>query len=148
MNRKLFTSGERITLVMIACAAGCILLSLLLGAFAALYYVPEFAVLMRKGGITLAQLRPMHTTFASAWIYLGAVTCVYAYLFHRFGEQLGVQLEANSRNVARLLGPKQVAGAADVEVVGRNLKSCPKFTEALENPQALCRLAGDPLPTG
>jgi len=81
MKRRLFTSAERITLTMIACAAACILLSLLMGALAALYYIPEFAARMREAGISLVQLRPLHTTFASAWIYLGAVTCVYAFLF-------------------------------------------------------------------
>ncbi|MHC4848028.1 MAG: cbb3-type cytochrome c oxidase subunit I [Planctomycetota bacterium] len=74
------------TLVLMACALGCVFISLLMGAVAALYYIPAFGAWLAKAGISLVQLRPLHTTFASAWIYLGAVTCVYAYLFHRFGE--------------------------------------------------------------
>ena len=34
----------------------------------------------------------------------------------RLAEQLDVELEADSRDVARLLRPEQVAGAADLEV--------------------------------
>ena len=74
------------TLVLMACALGCVLVSLVMGALAALYYIPAFGAWIAKSGISLVQLRPLHTTFASAWIYLGAVTCVYAYLFDRFGE--------------------------------------------------------------
>ncbi len=85
-DRKLFQSSERILLVMIACAVGCILLSLAMGALAALYYMPEVGAVMKRSGVSLVQLRPLHTTFASAWIYLGAVTCVYAYLFQEYGE--------------------------------------------------------------
>jgi len=86
MKRALFKSSEKITLVMIACAIGCVFLSLALGALAALYYMPEFGRVMQGAGISLVQLRPLHTTFASAWIYLGAVTCVFAFLFREFGE--------------------------------------------------------------
>lgn len=85
IDRAHFTSAERMTLLLIACAVGCIFLSLLLGALGALYYMPEFAALMRRAGISLVQLRPLHTTFASAWIYLGAVTCVFAFLFREYG---------------------------------------------------------------
>ncbi|MHC4960348.1 MAG: cbb3-type cytochrome c oxidase subunit I [Planctomycetota bacterium] len=86
LDRTLFRTSERMTLTLAACAVACILLSLLMGAFAALYYVPEIGATMKRAGISLMQLRPLHTTFASAWIYLGAVTCVYAFLFHEYGE--------------------------------------------------------------
>ena len=58
-DRKLFATSERITLVMIACAVGCILLSLLMGAIAAMYYIPEVGTLMKRSGISLVQLRPL-----------------------------------------------------------------------------------------
>ena len=79
-------TSERCLLVMIACAFGCILISLALGGLAALYYMPEFADKMRLAGVSLVQLRPLHTTFASAWLFLGAATVVYKFLFETFGE--------------------------------------------------------------
>ena len=85
-DKTLFKSSERMILVLIACAIGCVLLSMLMGAFAALYYIPEIGGRMSRTGISLVQLRPLHTTFASAWIYLGAVACVYAFLFSEYGE--------------------------------------------------------------
>ena len=86
MNREHFSTSERMTLVMIASSLACILLSLVIGALAALYYVPEIGARMARAGVSLVQLRPLHTTYASAWIFLGAATCVHAYMFREFGE--------------------------------------------------------------
>lgn len=76
-----FGYGERAVLLLMRCALTCALLSLAFGALAALYYVRPIAVWMQEVGLSLAQLRPLHTTFASAWIFLGAVTCVQRFLF-------------------------------------------------------------------
>jgi nitric oxide reductase subunit B len=81
MPNPLISRGERITLVMIACALACLVLSVLVGALGALYYLPELAGVMRGMGISLVQVRPLHTTFASAWIYMGAVACISYFLF-------------------------------------------------------------------
>jgi nitric oxide reductase subunit B len=62
------------------CALLCALLSIGFGAFAALYYVRPLAVQMQSLGLSLVQLRPLHTTFASAWLFLGAVACVTHFL--------------------------------------------------------------------
>ena len=86
MNRAHFTTGERMTLVMLASALARILISLAIGALAALYYIPEVGEAMARRGVSLVQLRPLHTTYASAWIFLGAATCVHAYMFREFGE--------------------------------------------------------------
>jgi len=83
--RDLFQSGERMVLVTMACALTCIVLSILAGAIGALSYVPGVGTAMAGVGITLAQLRPLHTTFASAWIYLGCVSGIYAYLQQAHG---------------------------------------------------------------
>lgn len=77
--------GEKVVLVTMACALGCVLISLCCGVLAALYYVPRLAVWMAQRNLSLVQLRPLHTTFASAWIFLAAVACVYKFLGDRFG---------------------------------------------------------------
>ncbi len=41
------------------------------GLLAALYSVPSLAPAFQSLGLDLRQLRPIHTTFASAWIFLG-----------------------------------------------------------------------------
>ncbi len=85
MNKDVFPSGERMVLVTMACALVSMLLAIVVGAIGALSYVPGIGRVMAGAGFTLAQLRPLHTTFASAWIYLGCVACIYSYLHHRFG---------------------------------------------------------------
>jgi len=81
-----FKRSEKVLLVMMASALGCVLLSLLFGAMSALYYVPGISAQMVKGNISLVQLRPLHLTFASAWIFLGAAAGAYKFLFDKFGE--------------------------------------------------------------
>jgi len=81
-----FLRSEKVLLVMMASALSCIVLSLLFGALGALYYVPGISARMVQAGISLAQLRPLHTTFASAWIFLGAAAGVYKFVFDTFGE--------------------------------------------------------------
>ncbi|MHC4955581.1 MAG: hypothetical protein ACYTGZ_17150 [Planctomycetota bacterium] len=83
--RDVFGSGERMVLVTMACALVCVFLSILAGAVGALSYIPGVGAAMASVGFSLVQLRPLHTTFASAWIYLGCVACIYAYLVHTYG---------------------------------------------------------------
>lgn len=89
MNTKLrlagLDRGERMLMVLMASAFACVALSLAFGALGALVYVPEVSARFVKYGVSLVQLRPLHTTFASAWIFLAAVAGAYAYLFHEFG---------------------------------------------------------------
>ena len=77
--------GERITLVLMACALVCMLLSVLVGGLGALYYLPPLAELAQGAGLSLVQLRPLHTTFASSWIFLGLTACVMYFLFEERG---------------------------------------------------------------
>ncbi len=77
--------GERMVLVLIASALGCVVLSLAFGALGALAYLPAASETLLKGGVSLAQLRPLHTTFASAWLFLAAAAGAYAYLNTEFG---------------------------------------------------------------
>ena len=50
------------------------------GMLAALYSVPLLAPAFQSMGLDLRQLRPLHTTFASAWIFLGGVAVVHRWL--------------------------------------------------------------------
>ncbi len=86
MNRAIFKSSERMILTVMACALACMVLSIAMGAVGVLFYLPAVGHAMADAGLSLVQLRPLHTTFASAWLYLGCVACIYAYLFQRYGE--------------------------------------------------------------
>ena len=56
------------------------------GLLAALYSVPSLAPAFQSLGLDLRQLRPIHTTFASAWIFLGGMAVVHRYLMDHGGE--------------------------------------------------------------
>ncbi|MEK7484113.1 MAG: hypothetical protein AABZ60_07260, partial [Planctomycetota bacterium] len=82
MKNKLdLKPSEKILIVLMKSSISCIFISLFFGIFGALYYIPFTATFMLKANLSLIQLRPLHTTFASAWIYLGAITYIYKYLF-------------------------------------------------------------------
>ncbi len=55
----------------------CITLSA--GLLGVLYYIPTVASVMQTLGIRFASLRPIHTTFAAAFIFLGGVAVVHRY---------------------------------------------------------------------
>jgi nitric oxide reductase subunit B len=50
------------------------------GILGALYSVPSLAPAFQSMGLDLRQLRPLHTTFASAWIFLGGIAVVHRWL--------------------------------------------------------------------
>ena len=50
------------------------------GILGALYSIPSLAPAFQSLGLDLRQLRPVHTTFASAWIFLGGVAVVHRWL--------------------------------------------------------------------
>ena len=50
------------------------------GILGALYSVPSLAPAFQSMGLDLRQLRPVHTTFASAWIFLGGIAVVHRWL--------------------------------------------------------------------
>lgn len=54
--------------------------TLLGGILAALYSIPALAPTFQSLGLDMRQLRPVHTTFASAWIFLGGVAVVHRWL--------------------------------------------------------------------
>ncbi len=76
---------ERMQHALMASALICMVLSLLFGFLAALYYFPALSAHAVKHGISLVQLRPLHTSFASAWLFLGAVVPIHHFLASEFG---------------------------------------------------------------
>lgn len=74
------TSGVQIRM-----ALACILVAVLGGAVGALHYVPSFATTLNDMGLTFPRLRPIHTAFASLWIFGGSIAIVYHYLCSSHG---------------------------------------------------------------
>ena len=62
-----------------------IAITLVGGLLGALYSVPALAPGFQPLGLDLRQLRPVHTTFASAWIFLGGMAVVHRYLMDHGG---------------------------------------------------------------
>jgi len=54
--------------------------TLIAGILGALYYVPAITPAFQSLGIDLRQLRPIHATFAIAWIFVAGAAVVYRYL--------------------------------------------------------------------
>ncbi len=50
------------------------------GLLGVLFYLPGTAARLMRLGIDFTALRPIHTTFASAWIFLGGIAVVHRYL--------------------------------------------------------------------
>ena len=63
--------------ILILCAITCLTLAILTGVAGTFAYSEEFRSV---AGLTLQHLRPLHTTFAVAWIYLAACAAVYCFL--------------------------------------------------------------------
>ncbi len=54
-------------------------IGMLSGVLAVLYYIPGLAPIMRSMGVQFTSLRPIHTTFVGAFIFLGGVAVVHRY---------------------------------------------------------------------
>ncbi|MCA8953061.1 MAG: cbb3-type cytochrome c oxidase subunit I [Planctomycetes bacterium] len=63
----------------------CIVLAVVGGAAAALHYVPSLSTRLNELGIGLAQLRPVHTSFASLWIFGASIAVIYHWLSTNHG---------------------------------------------------------------
>lgn len=83
VSSSLTPRSRRPLAALLLCALGCSTLAIVFGAAAALWYRPDQRP---SAGLTLQHLRPLHTTFAAAWIFLGGVTVVYFHLFSRLAE--------------------------------------------------------------
>ena len=74
------------TIIFIRGGLIAIAVTLVGGMLGALYSVPSLAPYFQAVGLDLRQLRPIHTTFASAWIFLGGVAVVHRWLQDYGGE--------------------------------------------------------------
>ena len=70
-----FVRGALVSLAITLCA----------GAIGVLHYIPWATSFLGSLGFDFAKLRPIHTTFASAWIFLGGVAVVHHYLAEKGG---------------------------------------------------------------
>jgi len=71
----------------------CIVLAVVGGAVAALHYIPSISIWLNDLGIGLAELRPVHTSFASLWIFGASIAVIYHWLStHHGGLQRGDRL--------------------------------------------------------
>ncbi len=68
------------TLTFMRGAVVSIAITLLAGLLGSLYYIPSIAPKMQALGITFTTLRPVHTTFAVAFIFLAGLAVVHRYL--------------------------------------------------------------------
>jgi len=76
---------QRTSGVQLRMALACILLTVLGGALGALHYVPSISTWLNELGVTLPKMRPIHTAFASMWIFGASVAVVYHWLCHNHG---------------------------------------------------------------
>ncbi|HEX9729590.1 MAG TPA: cbb3-type cytochrome c oxidase subunit I [Gemmatimonadales bacterium] len=68
------------TLTFLRGALVAVAITLIAGFLAALYSIPALAPAMQSIGLDMRQLRPIHTVFATSWIFLGAAAVVYRFL--------------------------------------------------------------------
>ena len=85
------------TLIFMRGAILSITITLLAGLLGALYYIPTVAPVMQRLGIQFTALRPIHTTFAMAFIFLAGVAVV-----HRFFEDEAGPMEGSERMRLRI----------------------------------------------
>lgn len=76
---------ERAVVVMLRMAMACVVLALVGGALSVLHYLPTMSPGLQESGLGLARLRPIHTAFASTWIYGAAIAVMYHWLHHQGG---------------------------------------------------------------
>lgn len=74
--------GLRLTAVQLGMALACIVFAVFGGVLAALHYLPALSPVLHDKGLALTKLRPLHTTFATLWIFGGAIAVMYHWLAH------------------------------------------------------------------
>jgi nitric oxide reductase subunit B len=79
------TSAQTITVIQLRMALACVVIAVLGGVLSALHYVPALSPALHEAGFGLTKLRPLHTTFASVWIFGGCVAVMYHYLANEAG---------------------------------------------------------------
>jgi nitric oxide reductase subunit B len=86
-----FGPGGRPVAILALMALGACMLTLLGGMAASLVYT-DAETWIRATGLTLQHLRPIHESFAFAWVFLGGVTVAHAWLISLRGPLAGAEL--------------------------------------------------------
>jgi len=71
---------QRTVGIQVKMALVCILLAILGGAISSLHYMDASAWFLNEVGLTLPRIRPVHTSFASLWIFGASLAAIYHYL--------------------------------------------------------------------
>ena len=71
---------EQTSRVQVRMALTCVLLTVFGGAMSALYYVPSIATALNEMGVQMTSMRPIHTAFASMWIFGASVAIAYHWM--------------------------------------------------------------------
>ena len=79
------SEADRLVRLQIRLALVCVVIAVIGGMLAAVHYVLGMSQSFNELGLTLPRLRPLHTTFASVWIYGGGIAVVYHYLSRQAG---------------------------------------------------------------
>ncbi|MHC5062824.1 MAG: cbb3-type cytochrome c oxidase subunit I, partial [Planctomycetota bacterium] len=79
------TAADRVLVFQLRMALASVAFAIVAGAFSVLHYIPEVSVMLESAGLGLTKLRPLHTAFASVWIYGAAVAVIYHYLHKQGG---------------------------------------------------------------
>jgi nitric oxide reductase subunit B len=66
-------------------ALWCVLLAVPAGIIGSLHYLPAASEQLNAGGLSLTQLRPLHTSFASLWIFGASLAVIYHWLSTQHG---------------------------------------------------------------
>ena len=80
------------SIVLMRGAVLALAVALVAGAIGVLYYIPGVPDRLREAGFAFKTLRPVHTSFVMAWIFLGGVAVV-----HRYFEDHSELIDAGGR---------------------------------------------------
>jgi nitric oxide reductase subunit B len=72
--------ADRIVRVQLRMALACVVIAVGGGALSALHYIPSLSAALNEAGLILPNLRPIHTSFASLWIFGGSIAVIYHWL--------------------------------------------------------------------
>lgn len=78
-------SVDRTVVVQLRMALWCIVLAVPAGLIGSLHYLPAVSDQLNSSGMSLTQLRPLHTTFASLWIFGASLAVIYHWLSTQYG---------------------------------------------------------------
>lgn len=71
---------DRTVVIQLRMALACIVVAVGGGALAALHYLPSVSTWLNAQAVTLTRMRPLHTTFATLWIFGGSLAVMYHWL--------------------------------------------------------------------